>query len=87
VERGIAPEAIPASNPVTGRSMPLCKFPEQAHYLGTGDVNNAANWTCPADDRSLLEVGRAGFAAGLVAPELLKAVLLPFEPLEGPDPF
>lgn len=66
VEGGIAPEAIPANNPVSKRTMPLCKFPEQAHYLGTGDVNGAANWIRPADDRSLLEVGRAGFAAGSI---------------------
>jgi len=86
VEDGIAPEAIPASNPVTGRTMPLCKFPEQAHYLGTGDVDNAANWICPPNDRSLLEVGPAGLAAGLVGPQLLPAVPSPFDPPEGSGP-
>ncbi len=44
--------------------MPLCAFPEQASYSGTGDVNKAENWTSPAGDTGLLEVGAAGIAAG-----------------------
>ena len=46
------------------RTMPLCNFPEQAKYKGTGDINDAANWTCSATP-SLLETGPNGRASGL----------------------
>jgi feruloyl esterase len=68
VENGVAPDSIIASHTtsnVVDRTMPLCKYPEQARYNGSGDVNNAANWTCPPHDRSLLQVGRNGRQAGL----------------------
>jgi len=72
VENGVAPDAIPASH-FTGttvdRTMPLCKFPEQARYSGKGDVKNAANWSCPDHDRSLLHIGPNGAEAGLSAGE------------------
>jgi feruloyl esterase len=67
VEKGVAPEAIPAThsaNNVVDRTMPLCKFPEQAHYNGSGDLNGAASWTCPQNDKSLLAVGPNGVEAG-----------------------
>jgi feruloyl esterase len=48
------------------RMMPLCKFPEMAHYNGTGDVKDAANWTCPADDASMEKVGESGRQAGVL---------------------
>jgi hypothetical protein len=44
--------------------MPLCKFPEEATYSGSGDVNLAANWTCDANDTRMLQVGSNGTAAG-----------------------
>jgi len=47
-----------------GRTMPLCKFPEEARYSGSGDVNLAVNWTCNPDDQRMLLVGRDGVAAG-----------------------
>jgi feruloyl esterase len=71
VEKGEGPDAIIAthfSGATVTRTMPLCKFPEQAQYKGSGDVNSAANWTCPSDDRSQLEVGRNGKQAGLRGP-------------------
>ncbi len=53
VERGVAPRVIVAAhainnNPALGvdRTMPLCTFPEQARYSGTGEVNDASNWSC-----------------------------------------
>ena len=49
VERRVAPDAIiaTATSPgATRRTMPLCRFPEQAAYRGTGDLNDAANWSC-----------------------------------------
>ena len=67
VEKGVAPEAIPAThsaNNAVDRTMPLCKFPEQARYKGSGDLNSAASWTCPQNDKSLLAVGSNGVEAG-----------------------
>ena len=56
VDQGLAPDQILATKytndrrtePVV-RRMPLCKFPEQAKYSGSGDVNDAANWSCSAE--------------------------------------
>jgi hypothetical protein len=45
-------------------AMPLCKFPEEASYLGPGDVNLAANWTCNPTDQRMRQVGRDGVRAG-----------------------
>jgi len=71
VEGGTAPEQIVATKYVNddpsqgvARTMPLCKFPQQAKYKGAGDVNDAANWSC-ADQPSLLTVGPNGVEAGL----------------------
>jgi feruloyl esterase len=70
VEHGVAPDAIIASHssgsPATvDRTMPLCKFPEQARYDGTGDVKDASNWSCDAKDKRLLDIGPNGSLAGL----------------------
>ena len=77
VEKHQAPDALPArlfstKSPMVDwskkplRSMPLCKFPEMARYSGKGDVNDAANWSCPAGDKSLLKVGESGRQAGVI---------------------
>ncbi|HTV96204.1 MAG TPA: tannase/feruloyl esterase family alpha/beta hydrolase [Steroidobacteraceae bacterium] len=77
VEKGKAPDALlaklydpkgpdvdPGKTPL--RTMPLCKFPEMAHYSGRGDVKDAANWSCPAGDTSMLRIGESGKQAGVV---------------------
>jgi feruloyl esterase len=77
VEKGQAPDALlarlydpdsalidPRKTPL--RTMPLCKFPEMAHYSGKGDINEAANWSCPAGDSSMLTVGASGQQAGVI---------------------
>ena len=52
VENGVAPDSIvaTASNPgyfnVASRTRPLCPFPKQARYNGTGDINVASSFTC-----------------------------------------
>jgi len=63
VTKGVAPEGIVATA-TNGRTMPLCKFPEEASYSGSGDVNLAANWTCNANDTRMLQVGSNGTTAG-----------------------
>lgn len=69
-ERGVAPDAIPASHSTSDavdRSMPLCKFPEEAHYKGKGDVKSAENWACSQNDKSLLAAGPNGILSGVIA--------------------
>jgi feruloyl esterase len=71
VEGGRAPEEIVATKYVgdqwtreTLRTMPLCPFPAQAHYLGEGLIKDAKNWTCSLND-DLLKIGANGAMAGL----------------------
>ena len=54
VENGVAPTRIVGTAPATGtpfpgRTRPLCPYPQYAHYIGTGDINSAANFVCRAD--------------------------------------
>src|SRR5579883_55841 len=78
VEQGVGPDGIIATkfqndNPTQPvlRTMPLCKYPEKARFLGNpntatpAEINNAENWTCSPHDRSLLNVGQNGRMAGL----------------------
>jgi len=49
VERGIAPDRVVGSRQVGGvvdRTRPFCPYPQVAVYNGTGDTNDAANFTC-----------------------------------------
>jgi feruloyl esterase len=49
VESGKAPERIVASKLLEGkviRTHPLCAYPEVARYKGSGDLNDAASFTC-----------------------------------------
>jgi pimeloyl-ACP methyl ester carboxylesterase len=50
VEDGVAPESLLASGgsaaPTTGRTRPVCAYPETAIYNGTGDINDARNFHC-----------------------------------------
>ena len=51
VEHGKTPDAIQAStgpdSPVQHR-LPLCPYPQQARYHGTGEITDPANWSCAA---------------------------------------
>ncbi len=54
VENGTAPAAIVASQVDDGeivRSRPLCPYPRVARYRGSGDINDAANFTCETPQR------------------------------------
>ena len=56
VEKGVAPEQLIATrykddrNPTQGVKMtrPLCAYPKQAKYKGSGDPNDAASFVCAA---------------------------------------
>ena len=69
VEQGIAPDALAAEklddSGAVSRSMPLCPYPARAEYSGTGDVTQAANWSCTANT-ALLQMGSVGISAGLL---------------------
>ena len=49
-ERSKAPDRIPAtagpSTPWPGRTRPLCPFPSQARYVGSGSLEQQANFDC-----------------------------------------
>ncbi len=71
VEQNAAPASIPAAHYVNNdptkevdRTMPLCPYPTQATFSGSGDVNTAASWSC-APNELLLKVGPNGAQAGL----------------------
>ena len=70
VQEGKATDAIvaaklskPGETPV--RTMPLCAFPEQARYKGTGEVSAAETGRAKKGMRRSSKVGPAGRAAGL----------------------
>ena len=49
VEKGVAPDTIPASRLADGRPVrtrPLCPYPQTAIYKGSGSTDDAANFTC-----------------------------------------
>ncbi|HKV23890.1 MAG TPA: tannase/feruloyl esterase family alpha/beta hydrolase [Candidatus Acidoferrum sp.] len=55
VEKGQAPGTIIAAKlkpgaapPVVERTRPLCVYPQEAKYKGSGDMNDAANFVCSA---------------------------------------
>ena len=75
VENGRAPPSITATHyagddPATGaidRTMPLCPFPTEARYTGSGNVNDAASWNC-RPNTGLLRTGVNGRQAGVYGP-------------------
>jgi feruloyl esterase len=47
VEKGIAPDSIIATGKAfPGRSRPLCAYPRHAQYKGTGNTEDATNFSC-----------------------------------------
>ena len=54
VENGVAPDSVTAKATTPGyfgvasRTRPLCPYPKQSRYNGSGDINDAANFTCQA---------------------------------------
>ncbi len=49
VEKGQAPESIPASHATAGKvdlTRPLCAYPQVETYKGSGDITDAANFAC-----------------------------------------
>ena len=46
VEKGVSPDGMIGSNPASGLSRPICPYPQVAKYIGSGSVNDAANFEC-----------------------------------------
>jgi feruloyl esterase len=49
IEEGKAPDSIIASHTTGGkidRTRPLCPYPQTALYKGSGNIEDAANFTC-----------------------------------------
>ncbi len=53
VEHGVAPDSLLARGgsaaPSTGRTRPVCAYPETAIYNGAGDINDASSFHCGGD--------------------------------------
>lgn len=47
-EQGNAPEQMLGQNPESGLQRPLCPYPRYANYDGSGEIKDAANWSCAA---------------------------------------
>jgi pimeloyl-ACP methyl ester carboxylesterase len=48
VEKGKVPQSVPASGTAVfpGRTRPVCAWPQYAHYTGSGNPEDAANFVC-----------------------------------------
>lgn len=47
-EQGVAPSEMLGRNRETGMARPICAYPAAAKYAGSGDLKDAANWSCVA---------------------------------------
>jgi feruloyl esterase len=45
-EKSVTPTQLTAFNPTSGLTRPLCSYPQAAKYKGSGNVKDAANWSC-----------------------------------------
>ena len=48
-ENAVTPAEIPARNPQSGLTRPLCPYPQYARYVGSGELKDGANWQCSKD--------------------------------------
>jgi feruloyl esterase len=47
-EKGVTPTQMTAFNPTSGLTRPVCAYPQYAKYKGSGNLKDAANWSCAA---------------------------------------
>jgi len=47
-EQDVAPEQMLGTNRQSGLTRPICPYPQYSKYDGSGDLNDAANWSCAA---------------------------------------
>lgn len=48
-ERGVAPDQMPATGRESGLARPVCAYPAYAKYDGSGNLKDAANWSCATE--------------------------------------
>ena len=51
VDRGVAPDKIIASHAAPAYTRPLCAYPQDARYNGSGDRTDARNWKCVSETK------------------------------------
>ncbi|HVN95124.1 MAG TPA: tannase/feruloyl esterase family alpha/beta hydrolase [Syntrophorhabdaceae bacterium] len=60
VEKDIEPAAIIGSRPVSAYrpaiTRPICPYPQEARYLGTGNTNDAANFLCATPIKAKVKI-------------------------------
>jgi len=47
-EKGATPTELTGFNPQTSLTRPICSYPQYTKYKGSGNIKDAANWTCAA---------------------------------------
>jgi feruloyl esterase len=47
-EKAVTPTQLTGFNPQTSLTRPICSYPQYTKYKGTGNIKDAANWTCAA---------------------------------------
>jgi feruloyl esterase len=47
-EKGVTPTQLTGFNPQTSLTRPICSYPQYTKYKGSGNIKDAANWTCTA---------------------------------------
>ena len=51
-EKGVTPTQMTGFNPRSGLSRPICSYPQSPKYKGSGNIKDAANWSCAAPQTS-----------------------------------
>jgi feruloyl esterase len=44
----VTPTEMTGFNPTSGLTRPICAYPQYAKYEGSGNLKDAANWSCAA---------------------------------------
>lgn len=67
VEKGVAPNSITATYTLQGKpaTRPLCPYPQQAKYSGTGDPNAASSFVCTAEPEAPIELSSPQYTQAL----------------------
>ena len=47
-EKGVTPTQMTGFNATSGLTRPICSYPQYAKYKGSGNLKDAANWSCAA---------------------------------------
>src|SRR5688572_25145311 len=45
-EKGVTPTQLTGFNATSGLTRPICSYPQYAKYKGSGNLKDAANWSC-----------------------------------------